>query len=44
MTQNYTYTVAFNNIENLFDTVDDAFTDDNDFLPHSTKRWTEKRY
>lgn len=44
MTQNYTYTVAFYNIENLFDTVDDAFTDDNDFLPHSTKRWTEKRY
>ena len=38
------YTIAFYNIENLFDTVDDAFTDDNDFLPHSAKRWTEKRY
>ena len=38
------YTVAFYNLENLFDTFDDQFTNDNDFLPRSKKRWTAKRY
>jgi len=38
------YTIAFYNIENLFDTVDDIYTNDDAFLPHSDKRWTEKRY
>lgn len=38
------YTVAFYNLENLFDTKDDASTLDNDFLPHSKKRWTKERY
>ena len=38
------HTLAFYNIENLFDTENDAFTNDDDFLPHSKKRWTEKRY
>ncbi|MEM9680089.1 MAG: endonuclease [Bacteroidota bacterium] len=37
-------TIAFYNIENLFDTEDDEHTDDEDFLPNSKKRWTEKRY
>ncbi len=37
-------TVAFYNIENLFDLRDSRFTHDNDFLPESTKRWTPKRY
>ena len=37
-------TVAFYNIENLFDLRDSKFTNDNDFLPISVKRWTPKRY
>ena len=37
-------TIAFYNLENLFDTFDDKRTFDNDFLPSSEKRWTEKRY
>lgn len=36
--------VAFYNIENLFDTVDDPFTIDDDFTPHGKKHWTPKRY
>ena len=38
------HTIAFYNIENLFDIKDDALTNDNDFLPTSTKKWTYKRY
>ncbi|AUP79789.1 endonuclease/exonuclease/phosphatase family protein [Flavivirga eckloniae] len=37
-------TVAFYNLENLFDTSDDKHTFDNDFLPMSVKKWTPKRY
>lgn len=37
-------TVAFYNIENLFDLRDSRFTNDDDFLPESVKRWTPKRY
>lgn len=37
-------TVAFYNLENLFDIVDDQHTNDNDFLPTSSKKWTPKRY
>lgn len=39
-----TYTIAFYNLENLFDIYDDDLTNDNDFLPDSAKRWTHKRY
>ncbi|APY08346.1 endonuclease [Winogradskyella sp. J14-2] len=39
-----TYTIAFYNIENLFDIKNDPFTNDDDFLPTSAKRWTYKRY
>jgi predicted extracellular nuclease len=39
-----TYTVAFYNLENLFDIHNDATKHDNDFLPGSDKRWTKKRY
>lgn len=39
-----TYTLAFYNIENLFDIVNDPNTNDDDFLPTSAKRWTTKRY
>lgn len=38
------YTIAFYNLENLFDIYDDELTNDNDFLPSSDKRWTQKRY
>jgi len=38
------YTIAFYNLENLFDIYDDDLTNDNDFLPTSDKRWTQKRY
>lgn len=37
-------TVAFYNVENLFDTENDKYTNDNDFLPYTIKRWTSKRY
>ncbi|RKE98678.1 endonuclease/exonuclease/phosphatase family protein [Ichthyenterobacterium magnum] len=43
-TINNIHTVAFYNVENLFNIVDDASTHDNDFLPSSEKRWTKKRY
>ncbi len=39
-----TYTIAFYNIENLFDIENDPLTNDDDFLPTSAKRWTSKRY
>jgi endonuclease/exonuclease/phosphatase family metal-dependent hydrolase len=42
--ENDYYTIAFYNLENLFDTFDDAYTKDNDFLPESDRHWTEKRY
>ena len=41
---NNTHTIAFYNIENLFDTINDEATNDDDFLPTSAKRWTTKRY
>ncbi|MFB9056013.1 endonuclease [Mariniflexile ostreae] len=37
-------TVAFYNVENLFDIHDNKRTHDNDYLPASVKRWTYKRY
>jgi len=36
--------VAFYNLENFFDTLDDPAKDDNDFLPGSFKDWSEQRY
>ncbi len=38
------YTIAFYNLENLFDTVDDPDTLDNDFTPDGFKKWSKKRY
>ncbi len=38
------YTIAFYNVENLFDTEDNPNTHDDDFLPSAKKRWTDKRY
>lgn len=44
MAQENKYCVGFYNLENLFDTIDDVLTNDNDFLPTSHKRWTNKRF
>ncbi|GAA4109328.1 endonuclease [Aquimarina addita] len=38
------YTIAFYNLENLFDIKDDLNILDDDFLPDSEKQWTKKRY
>lgn len=37
-------TIAFYNLENLFDTKDNPNTLDRDFLPWGKKFWTEKKY
>lgn len=36
--------ILFYNVENLFDTIDDPLTRDEDFLPSSDKKWNTKRY
>ena len=38
------YTVAFYNLENLFDTVDDPNTFDDDYTAKGQFKWTKKRY
>lgn len=38
------FTVAFYNVENLFDIYDDPKTNDEQFLPSSEKLWTSERY
>lgn len=38
------YTIAFYNLENLFDTEDNPNTLDDDFLPSGRKFWTKNRY
>jgi len=38
------YTIAFYNLENLFDTKNHAHTLDDDFTPGGKKKWTKKRY
>jgi len=37
-------TIAFYNLENLFDIFDDPETFDDDFTPTGKKKWTLKRY
>ncbi|GAB1405206.1 MAG: endonuclease/exonuclease/phosphatase family protein [Lentimicrobiaceae bacterium] len=37
-------TIAFYNVENLFDTIDDAGVNDAEFLPQGGNRWTAERY
>jgi len=41
---NNKYTIAFYNVENLFDIYDDPATKDDDFTPEGKKKWDEKRY
>ena len=36
--------LAFYNVENLFDTLDDPYINDNAFLPESGLKWNQKRY
>ncbi|MCX6245583.1 MAG: endonuclease/exonuclease/phosphatase family protein [Bacteroidetes bacterium] len=36
--------VAFYNLENLFDTIDDPITDDVEFTPNGPSRWNSERY
>ncbi|MGB0167104.1 MAG: endonuclease/exonuclease/phosphatase family protein, partial [Luteibaculum sp.] len=36
--------VAFYNVENLFDTIDQPGTIDEEFLPSSKKQWNSERY
>ena len=36
--------LMFYNVENYFDTVDDPTTNDNDFTPEGSMRWTQSRY
>ena len=38
------FTIAFYNLENLFDTEDDPRKLDDDFTPNGIKKWTRKRY
>ncbi|MCF6166955.1 endonuclease/exonuclease/phosphatase family protein [Lutibacter sp.] len=38
------YTVAFYNLENLFDTINDPKTLDDNFTPKGRKNWNHKRY
>lgn len=42
--QRHDFSVAFYNVENLFDTVDDPAIDDEEFLPDSPRQWTADRY
>ncbi|MES2387049.1 MAG: endonuclease/exonuclease/phosphatase family protein [Bacteroidota bacterium] len=37
-------TVAFWNVENLYDTKNDSTIDDEEFLPEAKNQWTEERY
>ena len=38
------FTIAFYNLENLFDTIDDPDTNDDAFTPEGDKKWTPRRY
>jgi len=38
------YSVAFYNIENLFDTENDPLIDDEEFLPNGVNQWTDEKY
>ncbi len=38
------FTIAFYNLENLFDTIDDNDKLDSDFTPNGMRKWTDERY
>lgn len=39
-----TYSIAFYNVENLFDTKDDPDKKDEDFLPDADRKWDKEKY
>ena len=41
---NTLHTIVFYNLENLFDTMDDPDTLDDDFTPKGFKKWSQRRY
>ncbi|WP_281644292.1 endonuclease/exonuclease/phosphatase family protein [Bacteroides zoogleoformans] len=43
-TEQKVYSVAFYNLENLFDTIHDAGKADYDFLPNGSYKWTARKY
>jgi hypothetical protein len=44
LTGQVSFRVMSYNVENLFDTYDDAETEDDEFLPQGARRWTLSRY
>lgn len=42
--QNNSYRVAFYNVENLYDTINNPLKNDNEFTPDSPKLWGSERY
>jgi hypothetical protein len=38
------HTIAFYNVENLFDTINDSGKSDDDYLPDGNESWTSKKY
>ncbi|WP_163409177.1 endonuclease/exonuclease/phosphatase family protein [Flavobacterium ajazii] len=38
------HTVAFYNFENLFDTIDDIYTNDDEWTPNGAQNWTIEKY
>jgi predicted extracellular nuclease len=42
--KNRDFTLAFYNVENLYDTINDPLIDDDEFLPGTKKDWTSARY
>ena len=41
---NTNYAIVFYNVENLFDTINDPITNDNEFLPNAKKYWYTRKY
>lgn len=38
------HTIAFYNFENLYDTIDDEFTNDDEWTPNGAQHWTTEKY
>ncbi len=43
-TTGFSHRIAFYNVENLFDTVDDPIKMDDDFTPEGRQKWDQERY
>jgi translation initiation factor 2 beta subunit (eIF-2beta)/eIF-5 len=42
--KNNIITIGFYNVENLFDTIDDPVTDDQEFTPSGSNKWDSRKY